>query len=165
MNLGSKKAVTCQTIEEARAVEGWRVRNGFDPTPDGQIDMFGKKDVYHLGLEKGWCRYPNPCGLKPHEIITYDKFKELISGAVDFESITNSMRSLLEYKNKKYGNSALEPMQVFSGKTKLGTRLDDKLARIKNGSELKKNDVADCIGYLMLICAENGWDNFDEFKD
>lgn len=87
------------------------------------------------------------------------------AGPVDFRPITESMCSLLEYKNEKYGNSALEPLKMFSGKCKVGTRIDDKLARIKNGKELKKNDVADLIGYLMLTCVENGWDNFDEFKD
>ena len=75
------------------------------------------------------------------------------------------MASLLEYKNEKYGNAVLEPVNIFSGKCKAGTRLDDKLSRIKNNKELLKNDVSDLIGYLMLTCVENGWDNFDEFKD
>lgn len=84
---------------------------------------------------------------------------------VPFQEITESLTSLLEYKNEKYGNSALEPLKVFSGKCKTGTRIDDKLARIKNNPELQKNDVADVMGYLVLICAEKGWTNFDEFKD
>lgn len=86
-------------------------------------------------------------------------------GKPDFKKITSSICSLLEYKNQKYGNSALEPLKVFSGKSEVGTRLDDKLARIKNSDVLKKNDVADMIGYLTLICAEKGWDDFEEFKD
>ena len=83
----------------------------------------------------------------------------------DFHKIAESMASLLEYKNEKYGDAVLNPMNVFSGKCKAGTRLDDKLGRIKNSKELKKNDVADCIGYLILTCKEFGWNNFDEFKD
>jgi hypothetical protein len=83
----------------------------------------------------------------------------------NFKAITDSLASLLEYKNKKYGNSALEPLNVFSGKCKVGDRIDDKLARIKNSTSLKKNDIADLLGYAALICVENGWDNFDEFKD
>lgn len=71
----------------------------------------------------------------------------------------------MEHKNKLYGNSALEPMQVFEGKCKVGQRVDDKLARIKNSDELRKNDVADLMGYLTLICVEKGWKSFDEFKD
>lgn len=83
----------------------------------------------------------------------------------NFKNITDSIASLLQYKNEKYGNSALEPLEIFGGKCKVGTRLDDKLARIKNSEELRKNDVADLLGYLVLICKEKGWENFDEFKD
>lgn len=82
-----------------------------------------------------------------------------------FKTITDSISSLLEHKNRKYGNAALEPLDIFTGKCKVGQRLDDKLARVKNSSELKKNDVADLIGYLILTCKENNWTNFDEFKD
>lgn len=83
----------------------------------------------------------------------------------DFQTITKSIASLLEYKNEKYGNSALEPLQIFSGKCAAGQRLDDKLARVKNSIELRKNDIADLMGYLILTCKEMGWTNFDEFKD
>lgn len=84
---------------------------------------------------------------------------------IDFNKPLTSIADLLKYKNAKYGNSALEPLEIFGNKCKVGTRLDDKLARIKNAKELKKNDVADLIGYLTLVCIENKWDNFDEFKD
>jgi hypothetical protein len=60
------------------------------------------------------------------------------------------------------------PINVFSKSdalTGLLGRLDDKIARIKNSPELRKNDVADCIGYLTLLCVSKGWTNFDEFKD
>lgn len=94
------------------------------------------------------------------------KLKEIeIADGEMFQIISNSIASLLEYKNKKYGNSALEPLDIFQGKCKVGQRLDDKLARVKNSKELKKNDVADLIGYLYLTCVENKWTNFDEFKD
>lgn len=82
-----------------------------------------------------------------------------------FKEITDSIASLLQYKNEKYGNSALDPLKIFGGKCKVGTRIDDKLARIKNSKELLKNDISDLIGYAVLICKENGWTNFDEFKD
>ena len=82
-----------------------------------------------------------------------------------FDKTLNSLADLLKSKNRKYGNSALEPLQIFGNKCKVGTRIDDKLARVKNSNELKKNDIADLIGYLTLICVENNWSNFDEFKD
>jgi hypothetical protein len=91
---------------------------------------------------------------------------EVNSDEGKFKEILLSLNSLLDYKNKKYGNAALEPLGIFEGKCKVGQRLDDKLARIKNSEkQLQKNDVADLIGYLTLVCVENGWNNFDEFKD
>lgn len=103
------------------------------------------------------------------KIISYKDDLEEVSEKIDtknqFKKVADSMASLLEYKNEKYGNAVLEPVNIFSGKCKAGTRLDDKLSRIKNNKELLKNDVSDLIGYLMLACVENGWDNFDEFKD
>lgn len=82
-----------------------------------------------------------------------------------FRNACSSMAKLLEEKNRRYGNSALEPLNVFSGKTKVGHRLDDKLARVKFSGTLKKNDVSDLIGYLMLVCKENGWESFDDLID
>lgn len=83
----------------------------------------------------------------------------------NFKDITDSLASLLEYKNSKYGNSALEPLEIFAGKTKVGDTLDHKLARIKNSTTLNKNDVVDVAAYLILTCKEFGWKTFDEFKD
>lgn len=77
-------------------------------------------------------------------------FKEEVS------SILDEIRDMLVSKNEKYGNSALEPIGVFSKlspKEGLLIRIDDKLKRIKNGS-LDKDDedvVNDLIGYLVLL--------------
>lgn len=83
----------------------------------------------------------------------------------NFKDITDSISDLLEYKNEKYGNTILEPLNIFSGKSKAGHEIDKKLSRVKNSKELRKNDVVDIIGYLVLTCREFGWNNFDEFKD
>lgn len=87
------------------------------------------------------------------------------SVADDISKISASISSLLQYKNNKYGNSALEPLNIFGNKAKAGPRLDEKLARVKNSTTLAKNDVADCIGYLYLICVEKGWTDFEDQKD
>ena len=77
-------------------------------------------------------------------------FKEEVS------SILDDIRDMLVSKNEKYGNSALDPLGVFSqlsAKEGLLIRIDDKLKRIKNGS-LDKDDedvVNDLIGYLVLL--------------
>ena len=76
--------------------------------------------------------------------------------AVQVTVVLEEIRDLLIAKNQKYGNSALEPLGVFSqlsAKEGLLVRIDDKLKRIKNGS-LEKDDedvVNDLIGYLVLL--------------
>ena len=78
------------------------------------------------------------------------------------------IKELLISKNKKYGNSALEPLGVFSqlsAKQGLLIRIDDKLKRIKNGS-LERDDedvINDLIGYLVLLkIHSNREQSFDE---
>jgi len=82
-----------------------------------------------------------------------------------FEKITTSISKLLKEKNKRYGDAALNPLNIFTGKSKMGYRIDDKLNRIKNSEVLRKNDTVDLIGYLILLCVENGWDDFDDQID
>ena len=70
--------------------------------------------------------------------------------------ILDQIQEMLVAKNAKYGNSALEPLGIFSKLSPeegLMIRIDDKLKRIKNGS-LDKDDedvVNDLIGYLVLL--------------
>ena len=76
--------------------------------------------------------------------------------AIQVQLVLDSIEKMLIDKNRKYGNSALEPLGVFSqlsAKQGLLIRIDDKLKRIKNGS-LEKDDedvVNDLIGYLVLL--------------
>jgi hypothetical protein len=69
------------------------------------------------------------------------------------------IQEMLIAKNQKYGNSALEPLGVFSqlsAKEGLLVRIDDKLKRIKNGT-LDHDDedvINDLIGYLVLLKIE-----------
>ena len=86
----------------------------------------------------------------------------------EVSSILDEIRDILVSKNEKYGNSALEPIGVFSKlspKEGLLIRIDDKLKRIKNGS-LDKDDedvVNDLIGYLVLLKIHaNREQSFDE---
>ncbi len=80
----------------------------------------------------------------------------------------DSLNRLLQEKNKRYGNSALEPLGVFNKKSAsdgIMVRLDDKLMRVKNSNELRKNDVSDIMGYLILLCVDKGWNDFDDLID
>ena len=70
--------------------------------------------------------------------------------------VLSEITEMLIAKNQKYGNSAIEPLGIFSELTPeegLKVRIDDKLKRIKNGS-LDKDDedvINDLIGYLVLL--------------
>jgi hypothetical protein len=81
-----------------------------------------------------------------------------------------SIKKLLLDKNKKYGNSALEPIRIFSRANtveQLLVRIDDKLSRISRGVGLYAKDedvIDDTIGYLILLkIAINNekWDGTD----
>jgi len=67
------------------------------------------------------------------------------------------VKELLLEKNRKYGDSALNPTRVFSKADpveQLLVRIDDKLNRIKQGAGLLANDedvIMDLIGYLILL--------------
>lgn len=88
------------------------------------------------------------------------------------EEITSAMCSLLHYKNKNYGDIALNSVKVFSAikpESSICIRLDDKLARVRNGEKgsFKKNDLCDLIGYLTLLCIEEGVtaEDIEKMKD
>lgn len=82
--------------------------------------------------------------------------------------VFNGMRDLVLEKNKRYGDSALNPIKCFSkvsADESIRIRLDDKLKRIMNASEIRKNDVADIIGYLSLLCVSRDWIDFVDLID
>jgi hypothetical protein len=56
-------------------------------------------------------------------------------------------------KNRRYGNSALEPMRIFSklsAEEGINVRLDDKLSRIARGVGENEDPELDIVGYLIL---------------
>jgi len=71
------------------------------------------------------------------------------------EAKCGEVATMLAAKNRAYGNSALEPLGIFSrGDAEAGicARLDDKLARVKNApGAFGENEVVDLIGYLVLL--------------
>jgi hypothetical protein len=62
---------------------------------------------------------------------------------------------MLQEKNFAYGDSALDPVRIFSKANaieQLLVRIDDKLSRFARGSEYPgDNDIDDLIGYLVLL--------------
>ena len=82
---------------------------------------------------------------------------EMSQTAVLIAKICDDIRDLLLRKNQAYGNSALEPIRVFSKASsceQILVRIDDKLNRIKQGANILSEDedvLQDLIGYLILL--------------
>ena len=67
--------------------------------------------------------------------------------------ICGEIAEMLIEKNRAYGNSALEPVRVFSKSDEieqLNVRMDDKLSRIARGSNAGEDPEWDLTGYLIL---------------
>ena len=81
-------------------------------------------------------------------------FPDTLSSEEKILMIIDQIKNLLLEKNRKYGNSALEPMRVFSRSDNLEqirVRIDDKLSRVKSAQLDEDEEVLnDLIGYLIL---------------
>ena len=91
--------------------------------------------------------------------------QDVVTDEQFFDRAYDSIKKMQIEKNKRYANSALQPLDIFAKHHPYGARLDEKLARIKSSSELRKNDVADIIGGCMLLCRDRGWSNFEDLID
>lgn len=77
----------------------------------------------------------------------------------DFEdkvrTTLQTLGGMLINKNKAYGESALNPVRIFSKADpveQIMVRIDDKLSRLSRGSEYAGDDtVTDLLGYLVLL--------------
>jgi len=68
--------------------------------------------------------------------------------------VWRTTRNLLIQKNAAYGDSALNPVRVFSRASpmeQLLVRLDDKVSRLQRGHAAGEDVAADMLGYLLLI--------------
>lgn len=82
---------------------------------------------------------------------------EMENSQLEIEKVCDEIRELLLSKNSKYGDSALNPVRIFSKSStveQILVRIDDKISRIQRGVGLIASDedvVNDLIGYLMLL--------------
>jgi len=72
----------------------------------------------------------------------------------ELDEVLEEIREMLLEKNQKYGDSALNPVRIFSKastKEQLFVRMDDKLSRIARGDDEEDEDVPkDLAGYLVM---------------
>jgi hypothetical protein len=162
-----KEAVpTTGYVEE---VNGRRFAKGFCPDCGGKVTrILGKKDEKKAvvpvlksdsrpysnweGLPDGWT--PQMGMDLIHELLEFgdDSTQKQIA------EVGIALTALLIYKNQRYGNSALDPVEVFTkGLTKrqrMAVRMDDKVNRLKNGLGARTDDKEhagiDLAGYILL---------------
>lgn len=66
------------------------------------------------------------------------------------------LEELLLHKNARYGDAALEPLNIFSqanAVSSIKARIDDKLKRIKNSGPIDDTEdtLQDLAGYMILL--------------
>lgn len=73
----------------------------------------------------------------------------------DIKRVCKYINDMLIAKNQAYGDSALDPVRIFSKSNNVEqilVRIDDKLSRFARGTSYPgDNDIDDLIGYLVLL--------------
>ena len=92
-----------------------------------------------------------------HTYIVLETNMTMTKTQEEISAVCNDIKELLLYKNKQYGDSALNPSRIFSKASaveQILVRIDDKLNRIQKGAGLVGEDedvIQDLIGYLVLL--------------
>tara|TARA_B100000035_G_scaffold306971_1_gene309663 strand:- start:48 stop:536 length:489 start_codon:yes stop_codon:yes gene_type:complete len=128
-----------------------------------------KKTEVKLCAEESndFCFYTSPDNVEPLVQCTIPSWKEdnlrwiqTRTDSDDFaeklDEVASKVVNLLKSKNKAYGNTALDPVQIFSrldATEAICARIDDKIMRIKNKgiNDQTEDTVDDLIGYLLLL--------------
>jgi hypothetical protein len=74
--------------------------------------------------------------------------------AEQITAVCADVREMLLAKNAAYGDSALDPVRVFSKAStveQILVRIDDKLSRLSRGAPDGEDIERDLIGYLILL--------------
>lgn len=87
------------------------------------------------------------------------EYEELVSSGTQdiIRDVCDNMRDFLLDKNAQYGDSAIDPVRIFSKASpieQLLVRIDDKLSRIEKGDDRIESDddvIDDLIGYFILL--------------
>lgn len=77
-----------------------------------------------------------------------------MSFELEVSEVLDEVEALLNRKNKAYGDSALNPVRVFSTADpveQIKVRIDDKLSRLKSSTDDNEDTVLDLMGYLVIL--------------
>jgi hypothetical protein len=85
------------------------------------------------------------------------------------EQKCDEIKEMLLANNRKYGNSALDPVRIFSKASpeeQILVRLDDKLSRMRSAQGDEDEDVLkDLVGYLVLLMVARDGEDVDAPSD
>lgn len=99
-----------------------------------------------------WCS-ENPDN--PQEVLIFEPRPPLTATQQLIREECRAVEKLLLSKNRKYGDSAINPTQIFSKLDpieQIKVRIDDKVNRVRNQQEDEDEDVEqELIGYLILL--------------
>lgn len=129
-------------------------------TDDGAGRIINRLDGnFHVQLQQGIYVYTAEM-MKPLEdteppLAPWEKELLWTPFEQNVRRILDGVGDTIVAKNLSYGDSALNPIRVFSKADRmqqLYTRLDDKLSRVQKGHEYPGDDtIQDIIGYCTLI--------------
>ena len=94
-------------------------------------------------------QYPSPSKM-PKPVVKDESAKKIAAAIAE-------LKVFLLVKNSQYGDSALNPIRIFSTADKteqIKVRIDDKLNRLVQGNDKIESDedvIKDLIGYLILL--------------
>lgn len=79
---------------------------------------------------------------------------KMITFSTQVQRVLLEVEKMLVSKNEAYGNSALDPVRIFSSadpSEQIRVRIDDKLSRLARGSDAGEDVIKDLMGYLVLL--------------
>lgn len=104
--------------------------------------------------------YTNHAKEVEHAMMT-ERFKAALKPRYDparfaakVEEELSTIRETLITKNAKYGDSALNPVRVFSkldAAEQLRVAIDHKLSRLARGHQGEEDTILDLMGYIILL--------------
>lgn len=135
-----------------------------DAFPPHELNTVTIEDVDDSGAykfvdEAGWW-YNDPdegWGMELNSDTPAEHFAKQKTGSFEqnVRRILSGIADTVSSKNLAYGDSALNPVRIFSKADRmeqLFVRLDDKLSRVQRGHEYPGDDtIRDIIGYCTLI--------------
>lgn len=130
----------------------------------GETDWYFSEDELGLVTETAAQNFAKTAAKFANDPLSTEDIEALTTlgeqlGVSSFESnvrrILDGVADTVVQKNHAYGDSALNPVRIFSSASRmeqLFVRLDDKLSRVQRGHEYPGDDtIRDIIGYCTLI--------------